>query len=177
MGASVVRYRKGTLADLDGIVALVGRAVRAMQRAGIDQWDDRYPTAVDFRQDIVDGALEVGTIAGRIAVVYAVNRECDDQYANGEWSADAGDFRVIHRLCVDPDLQDRGIASEAILRLERILRQEGVGSLRLDVFSGNPSALRLYERNGYRRVGTARWRKGTFHLMEKRLGDGPGPGG
>ena len=30
-------------------------------------------------------------------------------------------------------------------------------------------AVSLYQKNGYRRPGAARWRKGTFSLMEKRL--------
>ena len=30
-------------------------------------------------------------------------------------------------------------------------------------------AVSLYQKNGYRRLGAARWRKGSSSLMEKRL--------
>lgn len=40
---------------------------------------------------------------------------------------------------------------------------------RLDAFTENPFALKLYDNLGYSRVGYADWRKGRFYLMEKYL--------
>ncbi|MBD5427537.1 MAG: hypothetical protein HDR38_08340 [Treponema sp.] len=45
----------------------------------------------------------------------------------------------------------------------------GIHTIRLDAFSENPYALRLYEHMGYVKVGTADWRKGMFYLMEKHF--------
>ena len=42
-------------------------------------------------------------------------------------------------------------------------------SVRLDVYSENPYALRLYQGNGYMKRGYADWRKGRFFMMEKQL--------
>lgn len=47
--------------------------------------------------------------------------------------------------------------------------ESDIESIRLDVFTQNPFALRLYEKTGYRKTGTADWRKGKFILMEKVL--------
>jgi RimJ/RimL family protein N-acetyltransferase len=41
--------------------------------------------------------------------------------------------------------------------------------MRLDAFSENPRALRVYDRDGYRRAGQVRLRKGTFICFEKAL--------
>lgn len=42
-------------------------------------------------------------------------------------------------------------------------------SIRLDVFTKNPYAQKLYRKNGYQVRGFADWRKGRFDLMEKKL--------
>lgn len=56
-----------------------------------------------------------------------------------------------------------------MLIIEDILQKEGIRSIRLDVFSQNPYALKMYEALGYQKVGGASWRKGLFYLLEKKL--------
>ncbi|MCR5613898.1 MAG: N-acetyltransferase, partial [Treponema sp.] len=96
-------YRKATVADLTEICALVVAAIAEMERNGIPQWDEIYPTREDFLNDIKTGCLFAGEVSDngekRIAVIYALNKECDEEYKNGDWKYD-GDFRVVHRLCV-----------------------------------------------------------------------------
>lgn len=41
--------------------------------------------------------------------------------------------------------------------------------IRLDAFTGNPRALKLYDGLGYRRSGYVTFRKGLFVCFEKRL--------
>ena len=98
-----------------------------------------------------------------------MNCDCDEQYANGSWQYTGDDFIVIHRLCVAPGYQHQGIAKAILKHIEDEARQCGNKAVKLDVFSENPYAVRLYENNGYKKVGTAVWRKGMFYLMEKLL--------
>lgn len=100
---------------------------------------------------------------------FTINKECDAQYENGMWRYPDSEYRVIHRLCVDPICQNRGVAREALGYIEDVLRNAGIETIRLDVFCGNPAALSLYRNSGYEEVGTAQWRKGRFLLMEKHL--------
>jgi ribosomal protein S18 acetylase RimI-like enzyme len=53
--------------------------------------------------------------------------------------------------------------------IEETLRARGVKAVRLDAFSLNPFALRLYERLGYEKTGEVTFRKGLFYLYEKDL--------
>ena len=76
---------------------------------------------------------------------------------------------MLHRLCVNPQLQGRDLARQAMARMEKTALEQGFDSVRLDVFSQNLHAQRLYERLGYRRTGEVRFRKGIFYLMEKKL--------
>jgi ribosomal protein S18 acetylase RimI-like enzyme len=85
------------------------------------------------------------------------------------WSFKEGRFAVIHRLCVHPDFQGKGLAKKTMQLAQEMLKREGYGSIRLDTFSKNPIARRLYEHLGFSYVGEVNFRKGLFYLMEKAL--------
>lgn len=53
--------------------------------------------------------------------------------------------------------------------IEAELRQCNIEAIRLDVFSENPYALKLYQNMGFIKTGHADWRKGRFYLMEKYI--------
>ena len=160
-------FRKAKESDLGKIAELVKAAIEKMDAQNIHQWDEVYPQTEDFRLDFEAGNLFVGEKEAEIAVVFVLNRDFDDAYNSAKWQDESGNFRLIHRLCVNPKLQGKGVANETLLHIERELKAQGVKSIRLDVFSENPPALRLYERTGYRKTGEAEWRKGRFFLMEK----------
>ena len=164
-----LHFQPASAEHLDEIMQIVHGAVIKMEQEQIFQWDAVYPAREHFQEDLKKKQLFAGTAAGRIAVVYALNQECDAQYQNAVWQYHGSDFAVIHRLCVSPAFQHRGIAKATLLHIEQTLRNMGAKAIRLDVFSENPYALRLYRNSGFYETGTAHWRKGTFILMEKQL--------
>ena len=164
-----MRYRLAEKRDIEPICKLVASAIGEMENRRIFQWDSIYPTKEDFLDDMQKGTLYIGILDHDISVVFTINKECDEQYQNGVWEKPDSEYRVIHRLCVAPAYQNRGIAKETLDYIENKLRETGVESIRLDVFCNNPFALSLYRNNGYKDVGTASWRKGEFFLMEKCL--------
>jgi ribosomal protein S18 acetylase RimI-like enzyme len=95
---------------------------------------------------------------------------CDQGgYEPAAWRYDEPRFAVLHRLCVHPEFQGRGVAGEAMDYIESSVVSRGVHAVRLDAFSQNPAALRLYERRGYVKAGEIVYRKGLFYLYEKKL--------
>ena len=162
-------YRAAVPEDLDAVFRLVTDAITQMERQNIRQWDSIYPAKADFQKDIVNRQLFVGCLNGVPAVVYALNRECDGQYRNGRWRYTGDDYIVVHRLCVAPERQNQGLAHAALLHIEQAVKRRGCKAVRLDVFSENPYACRLYASLGYYTAGTAFWRKGKFYLLEKLL--------
>ena len=56
-----------------------------------------------------------------------------------------------------------------MLKIEKLLRDRGIETIRLDAYSLNPAALRMYDKLGYKKVGKAVWRKGLFYLFEKKI--------
>ena len=164
-----LEFRRAGTDDLDALVALYGAAAQDMREKGIDQWDEYYPDREILAEDVESGDMTLGLLDGRLACAWVVNREYEPEYELGAWEHTEGDFCVLHRLCVNPQLQGRGLARQAMARMEKNARDQGFDSVRLDVFSQNLHAQRLYERLGYRRTGEVRFRKGIFYLMEKKL--------
>lgn len=164
-----LRFRKATLFDHAEVFRLFTAAIRQMDEQGIPQWDELYPAKEILRRDILRRHLFVGHLDGKIACAFALNRQCDAEYAEGAWRHPDQPFMVIHRLCVHPAYQNRGVAARAMAYIEARLFARGVYAVRLDAFSRNPYALRLYERLHYQKVGEVRFRKGLFYLYEKAL--------
>lgn len=175
-----MKYRLGSLTDIDRICGLVSSAIRLMDSQGIYQWDEIYPTKEDFIDDIQKETLYVaifeegdtrqGTLlSDTLAGLYVISTECDEAYQNGKWEQDGEKACILHRLCVSADAQHQGIGGKMLGHIENQLKECGYESVRLDVFSENPFALKLYKRNGYQVRGCADWRKGRFFLMEKSL--------
>lgn len=67
----------------------------------------------------------------------------------------AGRLREISGVCTDPAAQGRGLARALMQRLMRRSIARGETPF-LHVRTDNPAALQLYERMGFRRVGTRR---------------------
>ena len=164
-----MEFRTATPDDLDALVSLYGAATQDMLRQGIDQWDEYYPDREILTEDVESGDMTLGLLDGEPACAWVVNREYEPEYVSGAWEHTGGDFCVLHRLCVNPELQGRGLARQAMARMEKNALDKGFDSVRLDVFSQNLHAQRLYERLGYKRTGEVRFRKGIFYLMEKGL--------
>lgn len=160
--------RCATPRDLPEVMALLNLAKQVMQDRGIDQWDDVYPDERTIQQDLNAHSLYVSPLHGAIASVFVLNQQCDPAYAQGNWTH-RGPFGVVHRLCVHPDCQQAGMGTRSMAAAEAILKSQGMAAVRLDAFSQNPAALRLYQKLGYQNAGSVTFRKGVFHLFEKML--------
>jgi ribosomal protein S18 acetylase RimI-like enzyme len=108
---------------------------------------------------------------GRLLAVVAVNGEQSRRYASVDWADAKGNPAVIHRLAVHPDVQGRGLGRRLLQFAEHQARSKGCSSVRLDVYSDNEHAVRLYERHGYSIRGEIRFpfRPAVYYAMEKSL--------
>ena len=162
-------YRAAEERDIQAILDMFAAAIYDMNSNGIPQWDEIYPDREVLEEDIRKKQMTVVLLEDNIAAAYVINTESDVQYMNGKWSRQDATYVVLHRLCVNPRFQHRGIARQVMLHIEEEERQRGLESIRLDAFTKNPFALKLYEALGYAPVGYVDFRKGKFKLMEKLL--------
>lgn len=162
-------FHKALLNDLDEINLMYKTVIVDMISNGILQWDEIYPDRETIRQDIIKGEMYIARHGNLLAAAYTLNSECDDEYKNGNWKNISEPYFIVHRLCVNPQLQKQGIGTYIMLHIEEYARNNNASSIRLDCFPENHSATALYKRLGYTRTGIATYRKGKFLLMEKML--------
>lgn len=68
------------------------------------------------------------------------------------WSIELGGLDgVLDEFWIREAVRRRGMGGEALLALQKTLKAAGVVALSLEVAHGNATALRLYERAGFRR--------------------------
>ena len=155
-----MEFRKAALKDLPKVLLLYKKATQHMIDNGIKQWNEFYPNEEILKSDIENDSMYLNLQKNQITCVFVLNQECDPKYAEGSWIYPLSSFAVIHRLCVNPAFQRQGLGTKAMLVAESIVKDMKIDSIRLDAYSQNPAALRLYKKLGYSKVGTV-----TFHLV------------
>jgi ribosomal protein S18 acetylase RimI-like enzyme len=162
--------RVATADDLETAMALRSDCIAAMRAAGIEQWDDVYPNRETLAADIRDGAMHLAIGPdGAVAGLIVLNELQNPEYDGVPWTEHSSRIIIIHRLMVAPAVQQRGIARALMAFAEQRSASLGYEVARLDAFTRNPRALRLYETLGYRDVGGITLRKGAFRCFEKRI--------
>jgi len=164
----MISLRPAEAHDINTVIAIFRRAISDMSARFIFQWDGWYPSEEMLRQDIENGHMHLVCQGREIIGAVVLNEQMDDQYEEGCWVC-AEPAAVVHRLCIDPPYQHHGFGRQAMHLAELMLKEQGFKSLRLDAFSQNPYAIRLYDSLGYKRVGEADFREGLFYLFEKSL--------
>jgi GNAT superfamily N-acetyltransferase len=156
--------------DVDRVMQLVADCIADMRQAGIDQWDDIYPARARVLADAQEGTLYLASLDAELVGALVINEYQDPEYSEVPWSTDAERVVVVHRLMVAPRCQGRGLARDLMRFAEARAGELGYGAIRLDAFSANPRALRLYRRLGYHDAGCVTFRKGIFRCFEKSIG-------
>jgi ribosomal protein S18 acetylase RimI-like enzyme len=140
-----------------------------LQRHGIDQWDDVYPSLGVVQQDARVGSLFV--IRDELMCIgsVCVNDEQDSEWGTVDWKYVAGPFLCVHRLSVHPAWQNRGLGRQMMDFAEAAARDRGCQSIRLDAYTANAPVVSFYAKRGYERVGEV-WfprRSAAFVCLEK----------
>jgi GNAT superfamily N-acetyltransferase len=105
--------RLATEDDLDVVVMLLKDCIADMRQAGIDQWDEIYPTHETLLTDIRTGTMHLGfedreTLVGALVLNDFQNAE----WSNARWTITGVPILVVHRLMVHPRQQGKGIGRD-----------------------------------------------------------------
>ncbi|WP_197046613.1 GNAT family N-acetyltransferase [Oceanobacillus salinisoli] len=154
--------RLATSKDLNTIATTAEKTVKVMKAEGSDQWDETYPTIHHFSEDIKHSSLfiyEVDSIIyGFITAVQNIAKE----YNNLNWSLSNDEVGTFHRLIVDPERRKTNVASELIKFVEGHFQKLGLRGMKIDTYSINEKAQRLFTRLGYEKVG-------EYYMEEREL--------
>lgn len=161
--------RKAQIHDITSIMNIIKSAIKDMELKNIHQWDNIYPNEEVISEDIINGELYTNVKNGIINAIVVLNEDQTEEYRDLKWKYNFGKQLVIHRLCVDPRTQGVGIARDLLKYVDDFAVKGGYEAIRLDAFTQNERALRLYEKNGYEKVGSVNFRKGEFYCYEKKI--------
>ena len=164
-----ININKVASTEIDSVMVLVKGAIGKMEREGIHQWDEIYPTKQRFLADIAVNSLFTARAENIIAGVIVLNEIQSPEYASITWADSNGKPLIVHRLCVSPVFQGRGLAKKLMFFAEKYARAKNNSSIRLDAFVHNNISVGLYNSLGYRRRGSVKFRKGDFYCFEKIL--------
>lgn len=156
------------------VTNLLSACINDLRHRGIYQWDDIYPNLDMVVKDVSDHTLFVALRGNDCLGAVCLSEEQEDAYLELSWVGRAP-VLVVHRLCVAPTQQGRGIASRIMDFAEGFAEKKGYTSVRLDVYTGNKMAITLYEKRGYMMAGQVFFprRELPFYCMEKLLEERP----
>lgn len=126
---------------------------KAMQGAGIFQWQNEYPVLDTVKQDIEEKNLYGYYEDGKCLGAVSINTYQDEEYKAIDWKGPDENVIVIHRLAVNPEFQSKGIARLLMDFAEEYAMEKKYSAIRLDSYSQNKRALRFYENRGYIKRG------------------------
>jgi ribosomal protein S18 acetylase RimI-like enzyme len=119
----------------------------------IYQWNEHYPSATVFENDIERDELYVLEIAKKVVGTIVITTLVDEEYLPIKWLTPNSNNVYIHRLSVHPEHQGKGYAQKLMDFAENNAKEKGYLSIRLDTFSQNKRNQKFYEKRGYQRLG------------------------
>jgi len=144
--------RIAMLEDISAIMQLVAAVVPAMQASGNFQWDNTYPNAKVFENDIALNQLWVADVDGEIGGITAITTDQDAEYTQVGWDITETAI-VTHRLAVSVNHRRQGIAEALLKQAEIMAESRGIKILRIDTNSNNKATRLLFPKLGYEFAG------------------------
>ena len=143
-----VAIRKTVAADVEAAEKCLVDGKAALAALDIPQWLGDYPNHLDIETDMAEDASYVavgedGTVLAVMALSFS-----------GEETYDQIDGAVIHRCAISAAAARRGIMTLMFEEGERIAREHGSQSIRVDTHERNIPVQGLVSKLGYTHCGT-----------------------
>ncbi len=143
----MIRHAK--ISEITDILNITKACALKMQENGIFQWNEHYPSEATFVRDVERDELYVIEENGSVLGAVVISTYMDEEYVPIQWLTPNGNSTYIHRLCVHPGHQGKGLAQQLMDYAENHSKKHGFVSVRLDTFSQNHRNQRFYEQRGY----------------------------
>ena len=163
--------RLATVNDIPETMGLLSEVVPPMNASGNFQWDNNYPNAKIFAEDVAHGKLWLAEIKNKIAGISAITTDQDPEYAQVGW--DISETAIVtHRLAVNIHYRGLGVAEALLQKAEQEALRRGIKTLRVDTNTKNTATQKLFPKMRYvfsGEIGLS-YRPGLrFYCYEKRL--------
>ncbi len=162
----LMNFRKSTFNDVDRILEIIEKAKIELKKLGLNQWQNGYPNREVIENDVknrISYVLEeisekddksknqsskkiIGTI------VLSPKKEAPYSKIEGKWITN-DDYIVIHRLSVDSEIKNKGIATKILEFSEEECIKNKILSMKTDTHENNEPMKRFLEKNGFSYCG------------------------
>lgn len=163
-------FRPARPEDTDSIMVIIRQAVSRMLAEGKNQWSKNYPSRQHIENDINNKVGYVIEYQRQILAYGAVIFSGEPAYLelNGEWLTN-GQYVVVHRMAVNLDKQQCGIATEFLMRVEELAKYRNISSFKVDTNYDNERMLSLLSKTGFVYCGEINYESGKRKAFEKIL--------
>ena len=159
----MISFRKSTFDDIDRILEIIEKAKAELKKMGLDQWQKGYPNREVIESDVKKGISYVleetaennenseEKVSGKIVGTIVLSPEREEPYSKieGKWITDDDDYMVVHRLAVDSDVKNKGLATKILEFSEGVCIENKILSLKADTHENNEPMKRLLAKNGF----------------------------
>lgn len=144
--------RKATKIDISKIMKIIAVIINEMKSYNNTQWDESYPQAINFLKDIEEGDLYVDELDSEIRGFVCVNYIEPIEYNYINWQS-LEKAMVIHRMAVNSNFRNQGVAISLLKFSEELALKNGVSYLKTDTYSINDKMNSLFKKFGFQLVG------------------------
>ncbi len=164
--------RKAVISDADRVSEIFSLCRMGMKNASIDQWQTGTPNRETFLADLNNGVALVGEENGTVFAYAALILGHDHTYdviREGEWKTNLNEYGTLHRVAVHPDFRNKGAASKYMRYCEKICRENGIKSARIDTHRDNLGMQHTILKNGYEYCGIITIDDGTERFAYEKI--------
>ncbi len=161
--------RKATYEDINRIMEIINDAKEYLKGQGLDQWQDGYPNEEVFKSDIDNNESFVivdEDIIGCMALSFRGESTYD--VIDGAWLTD-GEFGVIHRIAIDKDYKGKRVANELLAFSEKVAKEKGIYSIKIDTHLENMSMQKWTLNNGFTKCGIIYLEDGALRFAYEKV--------
>ena len=162
----LMNFRKSTFNDVDRILEIIEKAKIELKKLGLDQWQNGYPNREVIENDIKSGISYVleeisekndkseNQISKKIIGTIVLSPKKEEPYSKieGKWITN-DDYIVIHRLAVDSEIKNKGIATKILEFSEKECIKNKILSIKADTHENNEPMKKFLEKNGFSYCG------------------------
>ena len=147
--------------DIDEIMTLYQSVIKTT----FTTWDDNYPSQELLKEDISKNSLYVLKLHNEIvAVSFFGTKDNDDE----RWLFPLSKPMSVARICVSPNHQGKGIGTTFMKNLVDLAKIQGADGMHFHVCTKNPSAIKMYEKAGFKNTGLGKSNYGfDFYKYEQ----------
>ncbi len=164
-------FQKASGEDFEEVWKIVDDARNRMLREGKQQWDNNYPLPSHIHNDIAnETAYVLKDSSGKTVCFGAVIFDGEAAYESieGRWLSEK-EYVVVHRLAVSQETQGQGVASLFLQQVEKLARQKGIESFKVDTNFDNFAMMAVLDKLGFTYCGEISYDKGKRRAYEKEL--------